>query len=352
MKLQKKFIDNILLARDAAGLYLPLQKAIELEHSTIPPYLTALFSLKAGMNLQIGQLIHQIVIQEMLHMTISCNILIALRGHPKINTPHFVPDYPGNLPMKIGGKAFIVGIEAFSKELVKNTFMVIEEPEQPIAPSAALRTAAEDEYRTIGEFYDALKTSIQQLPADAFDPASTQYQVLSWFPPEQLFPIVDADSACAAIDIIIQQGEGSSTSPFEGSDGDTPYEPAHFYKFAEIYQGHRITPVPPPYAFNGPAIPFDPTGVYPLKPNCKIADFAPGTQARSRIEQFAYTYSSLLNALHKTFNGHPGNIDTAIGLMYSMKMVAVALMETPVPDDPGLMVGPSFEYTNVQGGMS
>jgi hypothetical protein len=36
-----------------------------------------------------------------------------------------------------------------------------------------------------------------------------------------------------------------------------------------------------------------------------IADFAPRTQACTRIDAFAYNYSSLLNALHHTFNDDP-----------------------------------------------
>ena len=348
MKLHKQIIESIEQVTDAAGLYHHLQKAIELEHSTIPPYLTALFSLKPDTNREIAQLLHKIVVQEMLHMTIVCNILNAIGGHPKIASPHFMPDYPGHLPMRIGGPDFIVGIEGFSKALVRNTFMVIEEPENPIPPSR-LMVAPEDEYRTIGEFYAALKAKIRELPESIFGIGGTKNQVLTWLRPDQLFAITSADTACAGIDIIIDQGEGSSTSPFEGANSS--HDPAHYYKFAEIVEGRRITPHPAPYAFNGPEIPFDQTGVYPIKANCKIADFPLGSQARTRIDQFAYTYSSLLNALDKTFNGSPGNIDTAIGLMYSMKMEAVALMQTPVPGEPGLTVGPSYVYTNVQGGM-
>ena len=351
MKLSRKIIEGIHKVGSAFELYHYLQSAVELEHSTIPPYLTAMFSLKQGVNDQIANLIRQIVMQEMLHMTIASNILIAIGGHPKINKRRFVPDYPGNLPMDIGGKDFKVGIEAFSKELVKNVFMKIEEPENIVPPGEALLAADDQEYATIGQFYQAIQQKLRQLPPAIFKLGNPEHQVLSWFRPEWLFPITDAETACAAIEIIITQGEGTSISPFEGSSDARPYDPAHYYKFEEIYEGKRIIPTPPPYSFGGPEIPFDPDGVYPLQANCKIDQFQVGTQARTRIEQFAYSYSSLLNALHKTFNGHPNNIDTAIGLMYSLKMEAVALMQTDVPGGNGLTVGPSYEYTNVQGGM-
>nr|MCU0322110.1 ferritin-like protein [Chitinophagaceae bacterium] len=45
-----------------------LQVAIELEHSTIPPYLCALYSIKEGTNVAASQIIRSVVIEEMLHM--------------------------------------------------------------------------------------------------------------------------------------------------------------------------------------------------------------------------------------------------------------------------------------------
>lgn len=344
IKLDKSYLRGVQAATSAAQLHQYLQNAVELEHSTIPPYLTAMFSLKQGENDEIAQLIRQIVMQEMLHMTISANILIAIGGHPQINNPHFIPNYPGNLPMQIGGSAFIVGIEAFSKPLVKNIFMLIEEPEDPIP--VRLELAQEPEFATIGQFYDAIKEKIAELGNSIFT-VGQERQVLSWFPPDQLFPITDVESALAAIDIIKVQGEGTSTKPFESS-GD----PAHYYKFGEIAAGRKLVQTDDGYAYAGQWIPFNPTEVYPLKANCKIADFEPGTQARVRIEQFAYSYSCLLNALHKCFNGYPNYMDTAIGLMYSLKVEAVALMQTEIPgSSDGLTVGPSFEYINAQGGM-
>ena len=83
-----------------------------------------------------------------------------------------------------------------------------------------------------------------------------------------------------------------------------------------------------------------------------IADFAPGTQARTRIEQFAYNYSSLLNSLHLAFNGEPERLDAAIGLMYDLRVLAAAMMQTVADPRTGQTVGPSYEYVRVQGGMS
>lgn len=347
IKLQRQIITDIRAVGSGPELHRYLQKAVELEHSTIPPYLTALFSLKPGANPQIAQRIRSIVTQEMLHMAIAANILIAIGGHPAINHRGFIPDYPGPLPMNIGD-GLQVGIEAFSISLVQNTFMAIEEPEAPIPVTSKELLAAEPEYATIGEFYDAIKQQINALGPSIFVTREAPPQVVSavWFAADKLFAITDPATACSAIDIIKLEGEGSSSSPFE-----SPGDPAHYYKFGEIAAGRELVKTAQGFAYAGAPILFDPAGIWPLRSNCKIADFMPGTQARTRIEQFAYNYGALLNALHETFNGEPSRLDAAIALMYDLRVLAVALMQTDVDDGSGQTVGPSFEYVQTQGGM-
>jgi hypothetical protein len=343
IKLRPEIISGIRSASSGDELGVYLQNAIMLEHSTIPPYLTALFSLRSGTNVQIARQIHEIVIEEMLHMAIAANILIAIGGYPAINSPNFIPKYPGPLPMNIGD--LVVGIEAFSIDLVKNSFMAIEEPEHPIP----IKTVEEEavQYATIGQFYDAIKDQIQELGPSIFVKPYAPPQVVSpeWFG-DRLFVITNPYTACKAIDLIKLEGEGTSESPFA-----SPGDPAHFYRFGEIAAGRKIVPTPDGFAYGGAPVLFDPSGVWPLRPNCKVADFAPGTHARTRIEAFAYNYSALLNSLHNAFNGAPAQLETAIGLMYDLRTAAVALMETDTGDTTGQTVGPSYEYVDVQGGM-
>jgi hypothetical protein len=345
IKLQPGIISGIRSASSADELGVYLQNAIMLEHSTIPPYLTAMFSLRSGTNAQIARQIHEIVIEEMLHMSIAANILIAIGGSPSINGRDFVPSYPGPLPMNIGDLE--VGIEAFSIGLVKNTFMAIEEPENPI-PIKTVDALGAEEYATIGQFYDAIKDQIQALGPSIFLKPYAPPQVVSpeWFGADRSFVITDPYTACKAIDLIKIEGEGTSESPFQ-----TPGDPAHFYRFGEIAAGRKIVQTPTGFAYGGAPVLFDPSGVWPLRPNCKIADFAPGTQARTRIDAFAYNYSTLLNALHNAFNGAPSQLENAIGIMYDLRTSAVALMETDTDDGSGQTVGPSYEYIDRQGGM-
>jgi hypothetical protein len=281
-------------------------------------------------------------------MTIAANILIAIGGATEINKKGFVPEYPGPLPMSIGD--LIVGIEAFSISLVENTFMAIEEPEDPIhiQPPPILAAAGQPKFCTIGQFYDAIAKQIMELGPSIFVKKTAPPQVINnyWFPPSKLFPITGPESACKAIEIIKTEGEGSSTSPFQSG-----HDPAHYYKFGEIVNGRRIVRTPTGFAYAGEAVLFDPAGVWPLKANCKLADFPEGTQARTRIERFAYAYSTLLNSLQDSFNGRPDQLNAAIGMMYDLRVFAVSLMETDAGTGGGLTVGPSFEYLDVSGGM-
>jgi len=144
------------------GLRKALQTAIELEHSTIPPYLYALYSLKPGTNGEIAHLLLSIIRQEMLHMALDCNILNAIDGSPDIDKPRFIPKYPGPLPGAVES-GLIVPLAPFSKQLVHDVFMVIEEPEDPLHFPVLKSAASGAPSETIGEFYAGIKDQIRKL---------------------------------------------------------------------------------------------------------------------------------------------------------------------------------------------
>ncbi|HEX8700204.1 MAG TPA: ferritin-like protein [Myxococcaceae bacterium] len=323
-----------------------LQKAIELEHATIPTYLTALYSIKDGTNLEIARLLKSIVVEEMLHMSLACNVLNAIGGHPVINQPSFIPTYPGPLPMGIGsepGKPFDVPLKKLSKELIREVFMVIEEPEDPLhfkVKAVDFATEAQ-QFKTIGQFYEDIKNKIEELGQGIFtgDPS---LQVTGWFSSTELFPVTDVASAKRAIDIIITQGEGTRISPMDAED-----MPAHYYRYEEIYRGRYLVKDPSEpegYSFSGKPIKFDKDGVLPMADNPGTQDFPQGSLALRLANQFDYTYTSLLNSLHQTFNGEPKRLDAALGLMFSLKLLAQQLMATPLPGTKA-NAGPRFLYS-------
>lgn len=83
--------------RDANWIMKALQVAIEIELYTIPPYLTALWSISDESNFAVKSL-RDIVRDEMAHVALVCNILTAIGGKPVLNASDSIPKYPGPIP--------------------------------------------------------------------------------------------------------------------------------------------------------------------------------------------------------------------------------------------------------------
>src|SRR3954454_15054661 len=81
-----------------ASLQEHLQWAIELEHFTIPPYLCALYSLNPARNADAAEVIASVLMEEMLHLTLAANLLNAVGGRPRIDTPRLLRPYPRPFP--------------------------------------------------------------------------------------------------------------------------------------------------------------------------------------------------------------------------------------------------------------
>lgn len=324
-----------------ADIHDSVQTAIELEHATIPPYLYAVFSLMPipdpvdpapDPNSDIRNLISSVVAEEMAHMALACNLLNAIGGSPVINKPGFLPAYPGPLPGGVEDD-LTVHIAPFSIDVVRNTFMVIEEPEQ--------QDGGQPDDDTIGAFYRKLLEGLEAAGDSIFtgDPA---LQVSGLPSVAEVVPIHSLDDARKAIEVIVEQGEGTGPSPL---DGQGQY--AHFWRFKEIAEGNMLVPDPgadPPFAFTGPPIDFDAASVLKLKANPKRGDYASTPGAQQACDNFNYTYTTLLNALHDTFNGSPGRMVSAVGLMEALWEQAMILVQFVIDEATGTRAGPSFEY--------
>lgn len=104
-----------------------LQTAMEVEHSTIPTYLTALATIKKNYNNEVQAIFKQIILQEMLHLALAANLLNAVGGKPTLFSENFIPLYPSRLP---GGlvPTLQVPIVKCSISLIADIFMAIEQP--------------------------------------------------------------------------------------------------------------------------------------------------------------------------------------------------------------------------------
>ncbi len=321
---------------------LALQLAIELEHATIPPYLCALYSIKEGTNIEVAALMRSIVMEEMLHMALACNLLISIGGSPKISVPNFVPEYPGPLPGGLRG-GLIVRLRRCSISHIRDVFMSIERPEEAIEPArqeANLDDPLDVNLFTIGWFYDEIVRSLDRLSqAGLISFGNVTRQVTTWFGRGSLFAIGTLEDAKRAIRQIKHQGEGCA--PLGPSDDDR--ELAHYYKFAEIVAGRRLVASGDTFTYTGPTIPFDSDGIWPMMDDPNLVLYKRGSLAATLAEQFAWTYQALLKGLDRAFNGEPAYSSQIVGLMYSLSITARKLMQTPSGLSDGTTAGPSFQ---------
>ncbi|WP_063126980.1 ferritin-like domain-containing protein [Nocardia fusca] len=323
-----------------------LQWAIELEHSTIPPYLCALYSLDPGRNTEAVQVIGSVFVEEMLHLALAANLLNAVGGEPSIDTPELLPAYPHPLPH--GDRSVQVHLLPFGAAALEQ-FLAVEKPAAADAPPES------DRYETIGQFYAAIERGIRTLcdtlGEDAVfcgDPGRQLNEMHFSGGGGEIIPVHDLKSALSALAEIVEQGEGAART--EVWDGDKNiYHPdrdevAHYYRFVELAQGRRFRPGDTPQSGpSGEPIRIDPEGILPMRPNQRTADYAQGSEIRIAQEEFNNTYCLLLYLLEDVFNGSPSQMRDAVGAMYALKSQAQALMKMPSGDGM-TTAGPTFEY--------
>jgi hypothetical protein len=208
---------------DVAWIKEAAQAAIDLELSTIPPYLCALWSIEdTGTAFTT---VRAVVRDEMGHLGLMCNLLKGLGVAPKIVSA--VPKYPGPLP---GGVRpdLTVYLSGMTKDFVEKVMMGIEKPEIPIPVTLKLA----ETFPSIGKFYEAIANALsaQKPPLSAAGQLSSAFGV---------HPLTTIDEALKAIDHIRGQGEGTTTTAtFEG-------QLAHFYRFEEIFIGKKLVETAP-----------------------------------------------------------------------------------------------------------
>jgi Ferritin-like/Common central domain of tyrosinase len=310
---------------DLTWLKQALQRAVELELTTIPPYLCALWSIKTG-GAEVRQRIRRVVLDEMFHLGLACNLLNAVGGVPELNTREAVPTYPGPLPGNVH-PGLTISLEGLApdKKLIREVFMEIEKPDwDPIGPRAAV-----EQYPTIGSFYAAIQGSFDRPDIVLTGERQLEYDA-------RLFAIRTKDDVRRAIDRIRQQGEGTTGSPLAGPGTDL----AHFYKFAEVWFGKRFQLTPEgKWDYVGPPVPF-PTEVYPM------ARVPKGGYNTPEARAFDDLFTQLLNTLHGAWrDGNQAALAEAIDVqMYGLQGPAQQLMDTPLPGGGG-NYGPCFRLS-------
>ncbi len=213
-----------------------LRLAIEVEMTTIPPYLYAMYSIVDRAS-DSAKLIRSVATEEMLHAALVANILVAVGGEPQFYDPARVPTFPCPLPHHV--PELVLNLAPCSPDVIRQAFLVIEQP--------ATREAAPepDDYETLGQFYHALEDALTKLAAegDLFaNPAINRQLEPTHYAPVKfdaadsggLLVVTSIESALAALEIVIHQGEGLSDDKWSDPSHQ---ELTHYAKFLALADG-------------------------------------------------------------------------------------------------------------------
>lgn len=340
-------------------LHAYLHAAMQLEHATIPPYLTALYSITPGTNSDAFHVLRVAAVEEMLHLTLVANVLNAVGGDPDLTAPDFVPSYPAYLPD--GERDFKVDRQRFSLACIQN-FLEIERPHE--APSPEQNVIHREEHRgprlgvsptapgyqffSIGEFYQAIDRGIRRLHEAmgdslfAGDPARQITPEYFFSGGGQVIPVTDVSSACRALDLIAGQGEG-----FGGGIYDAEGELSHYYRFQQLTLGRFYQPGDRPDQPTGPPVNVDWDASFPIKRNAALADYPEGSELQSAAEAFNRAYADFLAILTRAYTGQPAVLFEAIGGMFQLRNLIIQLIRNPIPGVSGTNAAPTFEVASV-----
>lgn len=263
-----------------------LQTAIQLEFSTIPPYLCAYWSVDPSNDPDgVGQAILDIAIQEMQHFGRVCNILSAIGGTPAIATSQFLPIYPTNeLPGGIFQK-LAIDLKPLSKDQLL-VFKQIENPEfPPVIPEP--RMVPEKNPATIGEFYSLLSKKLSD-PSISFLPQSNQLTK------HGVSPVKSRQDAIDAVEKIKAEGEGTSSSP-DQVPGDTENF-AHYYIFEQFVVGKKIKVTNGKFSYTGDEIRFP-----------KVFGFKKSPDITPEAKDFEGQLQKVLNGIQAVFSSGAGD---------------------------------------------
>jgi len=326
--------------RDVTWLQSALQSAIELELSTLPPYLCGYWSLKDG-NCYPATQLNKIFFQEMLHFGFACNLLSATGRQPEVLAGYGRISYPGPLP---GGVVpacdgdLVPCDPNFKVQLGFTDFHAfawmatqIEYPEDPVPKPRLL--LAEETFPSIGQFYDAILQAFQENTAKI--PYDKTHQLSG---PLQLKIVDGLAAATSAIHLIQQQGEGGNKYPFSA-----PGVLSHFYAFGELYylKKYQFDPTTQTGDWTGDPISIPDDEVYPMTPVPEGGYASPPPD----VTDFDSCFTQMLKYLESAWgDGGKAALGKAMSIMPNLTTMATALLSKQIqrPDGPGIY-GPQFQ---------
>jgi hypothetical protein len=353
-----------LVVENREHLWNLLIQAAQIEHLIMCQYLYASFSLKTGPDegltaeqAEATQRWHKVLtgvaIEEMLHLALVANVMTAIGAATMMSRPNF-PRQSEYLPPGVRFALLPFGDASLTHFLYLERpegmeradaagFVPAAPPPDPIGPDEVMPRM--QGFATVGHLYRGIEAGLSHLAGRLGEralfvgPARAQAtpELFKW---PQLIAVTDLASAQAAIDEIIEQGEGARGN----------WQQAHYGRFLGIWDEYsRLREQDPAFQPARPVIPaftrqpFDIAEPQPLLTDPVTRDVA---------ELFNLGYEVLLHVLTRFFT-HTDETDkqlaTLVGIAFDLmagvlRPLGSALTQLPAgPDHPGRTAGPTFE---------
>jgi Ferritin-like len=344
-----------------------LTQACELEQGVLCEYLFALYSLKQdpqdGLPSQQlaqvarwGRALSEVAVQEMLHLALATNLLIAVGAAPHFHRPNFpirCQWYPPDVRL---------ALVPFGEAALRH-FMYLERPDnidledaeafaavcecRPLTATPTTLMAAPQDFHTVGHLYRSIEHGFARLverygEAEVFiGPPRVQAsrEVFGW---PELVAVTDLASARTAIELIVEQGEGAG--------GD--WREAHFGRFSAILDEFlAFTQASPDLLLARPARP-----AYVRRPPDQPEATIISDPLTARVaDLFDAAHQTMLQVLWRCFvrgdetDEQVGTlVDSAVRLMAGVLRPLGSMLTTlPLgPDHPGELAGPAFHMVD------
>jgi hypothetical protein len=341
-----------------------LVEAAQIEHLIMCQYLYACFSLKTdpdeGLTAEQADAVARwqetltgIAIEEMLHLALVMNVMTAIGAAPSLSRPNF-PRHSEFLPPGVEFALLPFGADSLTH------FLYLERPEGmervdaaefvPAVPPPEPVVGAEvmprlQGFLTVGHLYRGIEQGLGDLASRLGERVVFVGEPRAQATPErfrwpQLIAVIDLASARAAIDEIIEQGEGAR--------GD--WRPAHYGRFLGIWDEYqKLREQDPSFEPARPVIP-----AFTRQPFDIDEPQAQPTEPLTRqvAELFNLGYEVLLQVLTRFFTHTDETdeqldvlVDAAFGIMAGvLKPLGAAVTRLPMgPGNPGRTAGAAFQ---------